>query len=88
MKNMAPSIKKFIRRQKAQIRRQFLDPKKQKEEIGLMYKKLAEKPVEVEKKEKKIKIEKPAEKKNKKEKIDKKIKPAKPEAKGDKTQKA
>jgi hypothetical protein len=34
------SVKKFIRRQKAQIRRQFLDVKKQNEEIDVLYKKL------------------------------------------------
>ena len=34
------SVKKFISRQKAQIRRQFLDVKKQNEEIDALYKKL------------------------------------------------
>ena len=34
------SVKKFIRTQKAQIRRQFFDTKKQEEMISEMYKKL------------------------------------------------
>ena len=34
------SVKKFIRTQKAQIRRQFLDVKKQEEMIKEMYNKL------------------------------------------------
>lgn len=39
MKN-SKSVKKFIRTQKAQIRRQFFDAKKQAEMIAEMYKKL------------------------------------------------
>jgi hypothetical protein len=38
-KKMPRSIKKFIRRQKALIRRQFLDVKKQEEIIAELYKK-------------------------------------------------
>ncbi len=38
MKKLARSQKKFIRRQKAQIRAKFLDIKKQKEEISALYK--------------------------------------------------
>jgi len=37
---MAKSVKKFIRNQKAQIRRQFFDVKKQEEAIKEMYLKL------------------------------------------------
>jgi len=37
---MTKSIKTFIRREKARIRRQFLDVKKQEEQIAEMYKKL------------------------------------------------
>ena len=37
---MPRSVKKFIRRQKAQIRRQFLDAKKQEEMIKELYSKL------------------------------------------------
>ncbi len=37
---MPKSIRKFIRTQKAQIRRQFLDAKKQEEAIKEMYNKL------------------------------------------------
>lgn len=43
-KKMPRSVKKFIRREKARIRAQFLDVKKQREEIAELYKKLA--PVE------------------------------------------
>ncbi len=34
---MSPSVKKFIRKEKARIRRQVLDPVKQKEEINKIY---------------------------------------------------
>ncbi|MGA2418086.1 MAG: hypothetical protein ABSF55_02515 [Candidatus Staskawiczbacteria bacterium] len=37
---MSKSVKKFIRRQKALIRRQFLDIKKQEEMIKEMYNKI------------------------------------------------
>lgn len=37
---MAPSTKKFIRREKARIRRQFFDVKKQKEAIKEVYNKI------------------------------------------------
>ncbi|MEK7658374.1 MAG: hypothetical protein AAB352_00730 [Patescibacteria group bacterium] len=40
MKN-SKSVKKFIRTQKAQIRRQFFDVKKQEAEIAELYKKVA-----------------------------------------------
>lgn len=40
-KKFSNSIKKFIRTQKAQIRRQFWDVKKQNEEITEMYAKLS-----------------------------------------------
>jgi hypothetical protein len=39
-KKMSKSIRIFIRKQKAQIRRQFLDAKKQEELIKEMYNKL------------------------------------------------
>jgi hypothetical protein len=39
-KKMSKSIRIFIRKQKAQIRRQFLDVKKQEELIKEMYNKL------------------------------------------------
>jgi hypothetical protein len=39
-KKFPKSVRKFIRRQKAQIRRIFLDVKKQNEEIDGLYKKL------------------------------------------------
>jgi len=42
-KKFAKSIKKFIRTQKAQIRRQFSDAKKQEELIKEMYNKLSPK---------------------------------------------
>jgi hypothetical protein len=41
IKKFPNSIRKFIRTQKAQIRRQFWDVKKQSEEITEMYAKLA-----------------------------------------------
>ena len=40
-KRMPNSVKKFIRMQKAQIRRQFWDTKKQGEIIGAMYRKIS-----------------------------------------------
>lgn len=40
LKKMSKSVRKFIRTQKAQIRRQFLDLKKQEEMIKEMYSKL------------------------------------------------
>ena len=39
-KQFSKSVRKFIRTQKAQIRRQFWDVKKQEEMIKEMYKKL------------------------------------------------
>lgn len=42
-KKLAKSIRIFIRNQKAQIRRQFLDVKKQEEMIKEMYAKLSPK---------------------------------------------
>jgi len=39
-KKMPQSTKKFIRREKVRIRRQFLDSKKQKEMIGQLYDKI------------------------------------------------
>jgi len=39
-KKLPGSVRKFVCKQKAQIRRQFLDVKKQKELIDEMYKKL------------------------------------------------
>lgn len=41
-KKMPKSIRKFIRREKARIRRQFLDVKKQEEQIAGLYKKIKE----------------------------------------------
>jgi hypothetical protein len=41
---MPKSVRKFIRTQKAQIRRQFFDAKKQEELIKEMYNKLNTKP--------------------------------------------
>ena len=41
---MSNSVRKFVRTQKAQIRRQFWDVKKQTEAINEMYAKLASKP--------------------------------------------
>jgi len=40
MKRMAKSVRKFIRREKARIRRQVFDVKKQEELIEELYKKL------------------------------------------------
>ncbi len=40
VKNLSRSVKRFVRTQKAQIRRQFLDVKKQNELIKEMYSKL------------------------------------------------
>ena len=40
MKKFTNSVKKFIRRERAQIRRQFWDVKKQEELIKAMYNKL------------------------------------------------
>lgn len=40
MKKYSKSVKKFIRNQKAQIRRQFFDVKKQEELIKEMYNKI------------------------------------------------
>ncbi|OGZ69361.1 MAG: hypothetical protein A3D44_02795 [Candidatus Staskawiczbacteria bacterium RIFCSPHIGHO2_02_FULL_42_22] len=42
---LTKSVKKFIRSEKARIRSQFLDVKKQDELIGNLYKKLLDKPV-------------------------------------------
>ena len=42
-KKMSKSIRKFVREQKAQIRRQFFDAKKQEEMIKEMYNKLGQK---------------------------------------------
>jgi hypothetical protein len=39
-RKMSKSIKKFIRRQKAEIRRKFFDAKKQNEQISELYKKI------------------------------------------------
>ena len=50
MKKMPKSIRIFIRKEKARIRRQFFDVKKQNEMIAEIYKKLS------------VKIEQPAEK--------------------------
>ena len=44
-KKLPNSVRKFIRTQKAQIRRQFLDVKKQEEMIKEMYNKLNAKAV-------------------------------------------
>lgn len=41
-KKIPPSLRKFIRREKARIRREFLDIKKQEELIAELYKKLTE----------------------------------------------
>lgn len=43
MKKMSYSVRKFIRMQKAQIRRQFWDEKKQQEEIKKLYEKFISK---------------------------------------------
>ena len=40
MKKIAKSTKKFIRREKARIRRQFFDAKKQEEAINKIYENL------------------------------------------------
>jgi len=48
METTSKSVKTFIRREKARIRRQILDTKKQEEAIRAMYAKLAEKPVQTE----------------------------------------
>lgn len=40
LKKMPKSIRKFIRREKARIRRQFLDVKKQEEQIAELYKRI------------------------------------------------
>jgi len=63
---MSQSTKKFIRREKARIRRQFLDAKKQKELINKLYADILKKPeagskpaeVKEIKKEKSVKKEK------------------------------
>ena len=44
-KELSHSVKRFVRNQKAQIRRQFLDVKKQEEMIKEMYNKLNPKAV-------------------------------------------
>ena len=44
-KELSHSVKRFVRTQKAQIRRQFLDVKKQEEMIKEMYNKLNAKAV-------------------------------------------
>jgi hypothetical protein len=41
LKKMTKSTRKFIRTEKARIRRQFLDVKKQEEMIAELYKKLS-----------------------------------------------
>lgn len=46
MKNYSKSIKKYIRTEKARIRRQFLDLKRQETEIANLYKKIEQKPSE------------------------------------------
>ena len=74
------SDRKFIRREKARIRRQFLDVKKQEELISELYKRLLGKSgVKVEtEKVKEVKTEKPVEKakiKNKSETKSQKSKP-------------
>ena len=47
IKVFSRSVKKFIRTQKAQIRRQFWDVKKQNEGIAEMYKKMSQQPVKL-----------------------------------------
>lgn len=67
-KKMCKSVRKFIRREKARIRRQILDTKKQEEAIKAMYAKLSEKPVQAKEPKKEApKVEKPV--KNKKQKV-------------------
>ena len=58
-KNLNKSDKKFIRLEKARIRRKFWDVKKQKEMIDEMYKRLSGeiKAEVIEKKVKKVKVE-------------------------------
>jgi hypothetical protein len=43
-KKMPRSVRKFIRTEKARIRRQFLDTKKQESEIAQLYKRLTNDP--------------------------------------------
>ncbi len=61
------SDKKFIRREKARIRAQFLDAKKQEEMINELYKKFSPQP-KVEIATEPVKMEKPEEKLKKEEK--------------------
>ncbi len=63
MNTMPKSIRIFIRKEKARIRRQFFDVKKQNEMIAEIYTKLSKKPEPAAEKLKEIKTE------NKKEKI-------------------
>lgn len=67
MKNMPKSTKIFIRKEKARIRRQFFDAKKQNEMIEELYKKMSKNPEQakeqpVEKAKVKIKKSKTAKK--------------------------
>ncbi|MEK7562451.1 MAG: hypothetical protein AAB509_02110 [Patescibacteria group bacterium] len=57
MKKNSKSVKKFIRAQKALIRRQFFDVKKQNEMIKGLYSKLLEKPEHLVEKIKEVKKE-------------------------------
>jgi hypothetical protein len=62
-KKMPKSVRKFIRTEKARIRRQFFDTKKQESEIVQLYKRLANDPTA--EKVKEIAVVKPAPKKAK-----------------------
>jgi len=72
------SDKKFIRKEKARIRRQFLDVKKQEELIGELYKRFLGKPEVTATKEVKTEVKKEVKKEEKpkqgKEKVAKKVK--------------
>ncbi|OGZ65077.1 MAG: hypothetical protein A2812_00735 [Candidatus Staskawiczbacteria bacterium RIFCSPHIGHO2_01_FULL_36_16] len=69
-KKMPQSTKKFIRREKVRIRRQFLDSKKQKEMIDKLYSDILNKP-EAKKEEPKQVKESPKEKQKKEDKAPK-----------------
>ena len=57
MKKMPKSVRIFIRNEKARIRHQFFDAKKQNEMIAEIYAKLAKKPEPVAEKMKEVKTE-------------------------------
>jgi hypothetical protein len=59
IKKLPRSTKKYVRFQKARIRREFLDKEKQDEEIKKLYEKFIQKPVKSEIKPKTFKKRKP-----------------------------